>query len=226
MLEKAFLISEKGMKTLGFEDPPVVFMFNPNELTIERTNQYSEKQFPGMPSSTFQFIKGGARTLTMTLFFDTYEKGLDVRVLTDRITGWDSASAGGIEAPKGLMDINSELHTPPICFFVWGSFIFRCIIESVTKKFTMFLPSGIPVRATLNVTLKEYKDDKTQLIEASFESADRTKIWRVKQGDTLWSIAAKEYGDPSLWRPIADKNKIYNPRSLKPGSDLVIPPLE
>ncbi len=225
MLEKAYLISEQDLKGNG-TDSKVTFLFNPNEFTIERTNQYSEKQFPGMPSSTFQFIKGGARTLTMNLFFDTYEKGQDVRSLTDKITGWDSASSGGIVAPKGLMDIDSELHTPPICFFVWGSFIFRCIIENVTKKFTMFLPSGVPVRATLNVRLKEYKDEETQLKEASFESADRTKVWHVKQGDTLWLIAAQEYGDPSLWRPIADKNNIYNPRSLKIGSDLVIPPLE
>lgn len=225
MLEKAYLISERDMKS-GGGPSKVTFLFNPNEFTVEKTNVYAEKQFPGMPSSKFQFVKGGARTLTMELFFDTYEAGIDVRSVTDRITGWDSASSGGIEAPKGLMDIDSDLHTPPICFFVWGSFIFRCIIENATKKFTMFLPSGVPVRATLSIRLKEYKDSETQLQEASFQSADRTKIWHVKQGDTLWNIAAEVYGDPDLWRAIADKNKIYNPRSLTPGTDLTIPPLE
>ena len=226
MLEKAYLISEGDMLGDGGGLSKVTFLFNPNEFTIEKTNVWAEKQFPGMPSSKFQFVKGGARTLTMNLFFDTYELGVDVRSVTDRITGWDSASSGGIAAPKGLMDIDSDLHTPPICFFVWGSFIFRCIITSATKKFTMFLPSGVPVRATLTVSLKEYKDDQTQLKEASFESADRTKVWHAKQGDTLWSIAATEYGDPTLWRPIAEKNKICNPRALTPGTDLVIPPLE
>ncbi len=226
MLEKAYLISERDMKGNGEGQSKVTFLFNPNEFTIEKTNQYAEKQFPGMPSSKFQFVKGGARTLTMNLFFDTYESGTDVRTITDKITGWDSASSGGLLAPKGLMDIDSDLHTPPICYFVWGSFIFRCIIENATKKFTMFLPSGVPVRATLSIRLKEYKDDQTQLQEAAFESADRTKVWHVKQGDTLWSIAAEEYGDANLWRPIAEKNKINNPRAIKPGTDLTIPPLE
>ena len=226
MFEKAYLTSEAGMKKKGDENSKVTFLFNPNEFTVERTNQYAEKQFPGRPSSTFQFVKGGARTLTMNLFFDTYEKGTDVRALTDKITGWDSASSGGIAVQKGLMDIYSDLHTPPVVYFVWGSFIFRGIIESVTKKFTMFLPSGVPVRASLNVRMKEYKDDQTQLKEESLESSDRTKVWHVKQGDTLWLIAAQEYGDPSLWRPIADQNNISNPRSLKPGSDIIIPPLE
>lgn len=57
-------------------------------------------------------------------------------------------------------------------------------------------------------------------------SRARAKIWRVKQGDTLKRIAAKEYGNPNLWRRIADANKIDNPRLLKPGMKLVIPPLE
>lgn len=215
MLAKAYLMNKKN----EFRVP---FLFNPNEVTIEKTNQYAETSIPGLPSSTFQFVKGGARTLTMDLFFDTYEQEKDVRGYTDMITGWDS---GSMEA-KGLMDIDSDLHAPPICLFVWGSFIFQCIIERVTKKFTMFLPDGIPVRATLNVTLKEYKDIETQLKETKFQSADRTKTWHVKQGDTLWFIAAQEYGDPALWRPIADLNRIYNPRLLKPGMDLEIPPLE
>jgi hypothetical protein len=220
MLVKAFLAKKDNPSTA------VPFLFNPNELTVEKTNQFAEVSIPGLPSSTFQFVKGGVRTLTMDLFFDTYEEKVDVRIFTDRITGWDSGSLFKANPFKGLMDIDSDLHAPPICLFIWGSFIFQCIIERVTKKFTMFLPEGIPVRATLNVTLKEYTDIETQLKETSFQSADRTKVWHVKQGDTLWLIAAKEYGNPALWRRIADENKIYNPRLLKSGMNLVIPPLE
>ena len=54
----------------------------------------------------------------------------------------------------------------------------------------------------------------------------RKRIWRVKKGDTLMYIAEREYGNPDLWRRIAKANKIDNPRSLKPGLELVIPPLE
>lgn len=226
----------------------VAFLFNPNELTIEKANQFAEVSIPGLPSSTFQFVKGGARTLNLNLFFDTYEKrivaqegepgtveskkskvfeaGTDVRTFTDQITGWDSGRVNKATPSRGLMDINADLHAPPICNFVWGSFRFPCIIEKVSKKFTMFLPTGVPVRATLNVTLREYRDIKNQLAENPLASTDRTKIWKVKQGDTLWIIAEKEYGDPALWRPIAKSNKIYNPRVLKPGLSLIIPPLE
>ena len=38
-----------------------------------------------------------------------------------------------------------------------------------------------------------------------------TTVWTVKAGHTLPVIAAQVYGDPRLWRPIADANGIANP---------------
>jgi len=222
MLVKAFLTRKDNPALI------VPFLFNPSEFTVERTNQFTEVNVPGLSASTFQFVRGGSRTITMDLFFDTYEEKTDVRLFTDRITGWDSGSIFSKlpGAAKGLMDIDSDLHAPPVCQFIWGSYIFPCIIEKIDKRFTMFLPEGIPVRATLSVILREYKEYETQLQEAARQSADRTKTWRVKEGESLQFIAAKEYGDPASWRPIAEANDIDNPRILEPGIELVIPPLE
>ena len=38
-----------------------------------------------------------------------------------------------------------------------------------------------------------------------------TTLWTVKSGDKLPMIAAQVYGDPRLWRPIAEANRIDNP---------------
>lgn len=221
MLVKAFLTRK--------DDPlqVVPLLFNPTEFTVDKSNSYTEVNIPGLPSSLFQFVKGGARTLTMDLFFDTYEAGLDVRLFTDLITGWD---AGAIYSSlafgrKGLMDLDADLHAPPVCLFIWGSYVFQCIIERVSKRFTMFLPEGIPVRATLNVSLKEYRDFESQVKETSLQSADITKRWVIKQGDSLWLIAARVYGNPALWRHLATANGITNPRLLEAGRELVVPPL-
>ncbi|NIM13509.1 MAG: LysM peptidoglycan-binding domain-containing protein [Candidatus Aminicenantes bacterium] len=219
MLVKAFLTRK--------DNPLLVVpcLFNPAEFTVEKSNQFAEVNIPGLSSPIYQFVRGNARSVTLELFFDTYEEKIDVRIFTDRITGWDAGSmfSGLPNAAKGLMDIDSDLHAPPICLFVWGTFIFQCIIERVSKNFTMFLPEGIPARATLNVTLKEYREVDVQVKELDLHSADLTKSWVVKQGDNLWSIAAKEYGDPAQWRLIADANRIDNPRLLEPGRELVIP---
>ena len=37
-----------------------------------------------------------------------------------------------------------------------------------------------------------------------------TTVWTVKAGDKLPAISAKVYGDPRLWRPIADANASDN----------------
>jgi nucleoid-associated protein YgaU len=39
-------------------------------------------------------------------------------------------------------------------------------------------------------------------------------------------MAAIEYGDPAVWRVIADANDIENPRLIEPGLQLRLPPLE
>ncbi len=219
MLVKAFLTRKDNPLLI------VPCLFNPKELSVEKSNQFAEVNIPGLSSPIYQFVRGNARSVTMDLFFDTYEKGTDVRIFTDRITGWDAGSMVSKlpDAAKGLMDIDSDLHAPPVCIFIWGAFIFQCIIERVSKKFTMFLPEGIPVRATLSVTLKEYREVEVQVKEIAFQSADLTKRHVVIQGDSLWSIAAKEYGNPGDWRLIAEANEIVNPRFLYPGQVLSIP---
>lgn len=219
MLVKAFL-TRKDDTSLK-----VPCMFNPKELSIEKSNQFAEVNIPGLSSPVFQFVRGNARKVTMDLFFDTYEKGTDVREFTDRITGWDAGSMLSKlpDEPKGLMDIDSELHAPPVCQFIWGKFLFQCIIEQITKKFTMFLPEGIPVRATLSVTLKEYRDVDIQIKETDKHSAGLTKTRVITRGESLWSIAAREYGTPADWRLIAEANDIDNPRILYPGQKLTIP---
>jgi nucleoid-associated protein YgaU len=45
-------------------------------------------------------------------------------------------------------------------------------------------------------------------------------VWTVKAGDTLPLIAAQAYGDPRLWRPIADANAIANPLRFPAPQDL------
>ena len=219
MLEKGYLTRK--------DDPSarVTFLFNPKEFSVEKSNHYAEVNIPGLSSPVFQFVRGNARSVSMDLFFDTYEAGEDVRSHTDRITGWDAGSMLSRlpDGPKGLMDIDSELHAPPVCLFIWGAFVFQCIIERVSKRFTMFLPAGIPVRATLSVTLKEYREVDIQVKELGLHSPDLTKRWTVKQGDRLWSIAVQEYGNPADWTLIAQANRIDNPRTIAPGSELVIP---
>jgi nucleoid-associated protein YgaU len=189
-------------------------LFNPAEYSLEKGNQFASTPLPGLSNPVLSFVNGDADVLTMELFFDTYtlKGGSDVRDETVKISR--------------LLEIDPELHAPPPVRFAWGPLTFRAIIERLTQRFTMFREDGVPVRATLNVTFKEYKTVLEQLDKDPFQSSDWSK-WRVvAEGDRLSLMAAIEYGDPAVWRVIADANDIENPRLIEPGLQLRLPPLE
>ena len=49
----------------------------------------------------------------------------------------------------------------------------------------------------------------------------------IKRGDTLSNIAAEVYRDPTLWRAIAEANRLSDPRNIDAliGQTLTIPKL-
>ncbi|MFZ5352362.1 MAG: CIS tube protein [Bacillota bacterium] len=201
------IIAERANSTDRIE-----VLFNPNQYAIETSNVFSWKTVPGLSSPIGQFISGESSHLVMELYFNTYEKKEDVRKYTSKITK--------------LMEIDKDLHSPPICRFVWGSLDFKGYILKVTQKFTMFLDSGIPVRAILGVTFRSYEDINEQTQSSTLSSINSTRQRILKQGENLWAIAEQEYGDSGLWRKIAAANNIDDPLNLEAGQSLVIPPAE
>jgi nucleoid-associated protein YgaU len=102
---------------------------------------------------------------------------------------------------------------------------FQCVLESVKQKFTLFSTEGVPLRATLTVTFREYKTLDQQLAELNLNSPDRTQIHVVLSGQTLSAIAGEHYQQPDQWRSIATTNGIEDPRRLTPGVFLQVPPI-
>jgi nucleoid-associated protein YgaU len=195
--------------------------FNPTEYTLNKAAQIAEIAIPGIDSPILQFIRGQNEKLTLDLFFDTTkDRGMganarNVHELTDSI--------------YQLVKIQPKTHAPPRITFSWGQGLsFKAIVESVQQKFTLFNPEGIPLRAMLSVTFREYKTLEQQISEMNLQSSNLTKSLVVERGQTLSAIAYQEYGDAEAWRHIADANRdvIINPRRLVPGTVLVIPPLD
>lgn len=190
-------------------------LFNPEEYTINKDNNFASQAIPGLSGPLLQFVHGNLRTLEMELFFDTYDtpdaSKRDVRALTNRITG--------------LLTINSDLHAPPVLQIAWASLQFRGVLARAGQKFIMFADDGTPVRARLNVTFNEFIDAEREAREINRQTADFSKVYVVSQGETLSGIAAKVYDSPLVWRPIAVANGLDDPRSIETGQSLLIPAL-
>lgn len=211
-----------------YEGEEIEVLFNPSEYTIEKGNTYQSATLPGLATPVSQFVAGDADTLTMELFFDTYSPPSRKSSVTPRQDVRD------LTRPLSrLLDMDPSLHAPPVVRFVWGGALgspaglhFTAVIEKFSQRFTLFRDDGKPVRAIVNITFKEYKTVEDQLGEINRESADRTKVRIVTEGDSLWHLAGEEYDDVGLWRVIARENGIDNPRLLTPGMRLEIPPLD
>ncbi len=158
--------------------------------------------------------------IQLNLFFDTTLLGVppeNVQNYTRKIFN--------LTQPR----IGTNPKRPPRCQLIWGTISGKDSIllpdgflESVSKTLTQFLEDGTPVRATLNCTFKEWREPKKK---AKIANPIDDPVRIVKQGETLSSIATEEYGNPALWRIIAEENQLTNPRILNPGMVLTIPPL-
>jgi hypothetical protein len=187
-------------------------LFNPKEYSVQKSVQWEPHKAPGLDVPEHEFTSGNPAVLSVELFFDTYEKKKDVRV----------------EHTKKLMAlalIDPDKHRPPLVMFQWGGFKFKGVVESLTIRHTMFLPNGNPCRAVANLSLKQFETAKQQREVNPLNSPDHTKRRTFKMGETLALLAHEEYDDPAEWRRIADANDIADPKDVRPGTVLTLPPI-
>jgi hypothetical protein len=200
-------------------------MFNPTEYSLERANSYKSTAVPGLGSPLIQFINGDAATLSMDLFVDDFTDGLSTPD-SGILAGPPMPAALRIEAIAALLNIDRQLHAPPPVRFLWGSLRFDAVLEKVGRKVTMFHSTGIPARATLSVSFREYRRLSQQLDDPRRESSDKTKRRQITATDNVWSIADREYGEVRGWRQIAAASGVDDPRDLRPGDWVRVPPVE
>lgn len=201
---KAYIELEDGGK--------IKVSYNPEELRLGQSIALDGKSGTS-PSIEPKWTQ--KHDLTVRLIFDTYEDQVSVCRDTDRIKKLTEFTSG-----------QGARKRPPIVKFIWGPCKwYEGIVTSVEQNFIMFLPSGIPVRAEVSVTFAEWLTDPE--IAQAEGLLNCRKLWTVSEGDRLYLIAQKAYGDATLWRLIADANGIYDvlnfPSAARIGSTLAIP---
>lgn len=213
------------MATAYIGSDGVPCMFNPADFTIQRGVNYAQHKVPGLDRPILQYISGEADVMSFSLIFDMYSATPD----TYRI---DAAASGVMPDPAKLdvreytdafmklTMVDSDTHAPNQIEFKWGAISFKGYVQSVSQKFTMFSMKGTPTRATVDLQL-------ISVSEQNFvrNSPDRTKARTITESDRLYMFAYAEYGECGEWRRIAVENNIDNPRTLEPGTNIVIPPI-
>jgi nucleoid-associated protein YgaU len=210
----------------------VNLQFNPTEIVLEKNVHVAEIAIPGLTSPLQQFVRGEAETLRLELLFDTSDQGMNfaavsVVTLTDQI--------------YALARIVPDQHTPPIVTFIWGPDFpgnelppqlgnqrrssFTGVVTNIRQTFTLWSGGGVPVRAKISLSIREYAALDDQLQALNLASPSKTHSYVLARGDTLSLLAGNFYFDPGAWRAIALGNGIDDPRRMMPGTQLTIPSL-
>jgi nucleoid-associated protein YgaU len=197
----------------------IEFMFNPATYAIRKNNSWNAQKTKGKNVAPLEFGGGGNREITLELLFDSYEKGSSIEKYMKDL--WKLMF---IDEQK--KDANTKKGAPPKCRLQLGKWLpdFTCVITSMNQDYSMFLPDGTPVRATVRLTLQETAPS-TAGPNPTSRGLIGSRAWTVKPGERLDWIAYRAYGESKMWRLIAEENGITDPRSVKAGTVLSLPRL-
>ena len=191
--------------------------FNPREYTVAKSATWMRTPVRGAQTAAMpEFVGTNPRTLQMELLFDDWESEAgDVSAQVEKLLEWTNPTRDSLIANKP---------NPPIVFFQWGTkALFNAYVRSVSARYTMFYGDGAPARASVTVTFEEVPNEQARQNPTSGGEPGRRKRV-VAGGESLHSIAYEEYGDPRLWRGLAEANGIEDALSLRPGTEILVPP--
>ena len=195
----------------------VRFTFNPSEYTLAKSAEWRATPTSGAPTApTPEFLGTRPRTLTLRLLFDAWAAdGESVVTSVEQLLTWMNPTE--TSRARGRP-------TPPILVFQWGwNRYFDAYLGSVDAQYTMFDNEGTPVRATVTVTLVEVPSEPGRQNPTSGARAHhRTAM--LGAGESLQSIAYREYGDAALWRGLAAANGVDDPLRVAVGTRVWVPP--
>jgi nucleoid-associated protein YgaU len=216
-LEKAYISllapsGSGGGGSLG----QVTFQFNPKEYSVQKSASWESKPAKGAKQTSMPEFKGAEpRSMSIEIFLDANESASgsitkDIETLFQCCTPLEQS-------------VDQNKPSPPFVLFGWGKTMsFTAFVKKVSAKYTLFRPDGTPTRAVCTVDLQELPREPGKQNPTSGGLVAR-RAHTMVAGDTLASIAQREYGDPRLWRAIAAANGIDDPMVLHSGTHLLLP---
>ena len=127
--------------------------YNPKELQIDKSVPWQKHNKANANGLQLEFTGAEGRTMSVDLLFDGYEEKASIQ-----------GSVAVLEKLATVREPNSsedDKRRPHHWVVVWGTVMgggdnkFKCVIEQISTKYTMFSQDGVPLRATVTLKLKE-----------------------------------------------------------------------
>ncbi len=210
-----------GDVTVDSSKKPFEAMINPSDYTHTQSISYSKQKVLGQLSSEQKFSDIKPDEVKFSFVID----GTGVVNLPTPGKGSPDVKTQIKQLEDVVYTYDSTKHEPNRVRLLWGSFIFFGRLGSLSVKYTLFKPSGEPLRAKVTLTFSGFMSGNKEALKANRSSPDLTHIVIVKAGDTLPLLCERIYNDGSYYLQVARRNGLVNFRNIKPGERLVFPPL-
>jgi len=177
---------------------PFAVHFNPTTLQISIANTLEDK---GQGKEKKQYVTKSSAKLSMDLIYDSTHDGTDVRLQTGKI-------AKLMEPAKREYD---NAAPPSVVLFEWGTFKFQGLVESYKETIDFFAPTGVPLRASINLTLAS-QDKVFESLSQGSDSKFEPLVQNLATSSESLTDVATQAGNPNAARAIAANNGLESIR--------------
>jgi nucleoid-associated protein YgaU len=202
---------------------PFTAWINPASYTHDTDILYNDRQAQGSNGPSPEFNRIGNDSVAFDLMFDA------TGVIPPPIPGTPIPSdgvAGVIDRFKTLVaTVNGDIHSPNYVKLSWAQLQYHCVLTRMNVSYTLFRPDGTPLRAKVSVTFLSYTSEQLLAKTVKKSSPDMTHMVTVTAGDTLPLLCHRIYGSSTYYVKVAAFNNLAGFRQLRPGTQLLFPPL-
>ncbi|MCG2418346.1 LysM peptidoglycan-binding domain-containing protein [Aequorivita sp. F47161] len=196
-------------------------LLNPEKYTFKYKVEYTEAQGQGTSATQPKYLRSLPEDLDLQFLFDR----------TGVIDGKKNTLGDGIideieKFKRIVFDYNGDEHKPNYLMIGWGTLLFKGVLAEMSIEYKLFSSEGVPLRAVVTASFKGIVEDNLRVARENNNSPDLTHVRMVKEGDTLPLMTFKIYGDSKYYLQVAAVNNLVNFRRLKPGQEIIFPPIE
>ena len=210
-------------QTVSETGDPIAVQFNPATLKVAYANKSAGGEQRG--GSAVQFVGSGTTKLSLDLWFDVTAPAPDrpevdgsevddVRRMTQNVVRFIQPEHSDEE----------DKFVPPGIRFLWGTFLFEGIVDSINEELLLFSERGKPLRAKIGLAMSkqeiqfQFGDQGSPGLGSTPPEAAQPAP-PVREGDSVQEAAGRE-GRQDEWQDIARQNDVDNPRNLPGGTPL------
>jgi len=235
-LEKMTIEGFKDMSFKSSTNEKISLQINPKEINLDYGIEYNSDETGATGESSRP--PGSATYKSPNLEIETYvdATGVLAHIKTEPKLEKPDITEYITQLKKVVYDYIKDTHGPPYVTITWAKVglastnsesknvaMFKGQLTSFKITYELFSKSGNPIRAKINMSFKSMIDPN---VRETGQSPDLTHFHDVRMGDNLPALSKMIYGSPDFYLQLAKVNGLSSIYQLKPGMQLVIPPLE